>query len=83
MSRWIQDLTGEQLDDDQLGQLRERAHRLYEANVHIFEDEDEAVLALGVVRARERGTAGRGSCGPPWPTPTRRDGRRSTAGIRV
>jgi hypothetical protein len=56
VSRWIQDLTGEQLDDDQLSQLRERAHRLYEANVHIFEDEEEAVLALGVVLAHERRT---------------------------
>jgi hypothetical protein len=54
VSRWINDVTGEQLDHDQLSQLRDRAHRLYEANTHIFEDENEAVRALGVVLGHER-----------------------------
>ena len=51
---WMNDLTGEQLDHDRLSQLRDRAHRLYEANAHIFEDENEALLALGVVPGHER-----------------------------
>jgi hypothetical protein len=36
-------------DGGQLNELRVRAHRLYEANTHIFEDECEALAAVGVV----------------------------------
>jgi hypothetical protein len=50
---WIDDITGCPLDKEQLGQLRERAHHLYEANTHIFEDEHEALSALGAVPAFE------------------------------
>src|SRR5690349_14235800 len=46
---WYNGFTGDRLDGTQLTLLRERAHRLYEANVHIFEDEAEALAALGVV----------------------------------
>ena len=41
--------TGGRLDRDELVQFRARAHRLYEANMHIFEDELDALSALGVV----------------------------------
>jgi hypothetical protein len=42
-------LTGERLDRDQLQSYKERARRLYEANRHIFEDELDALVALGVM----------------------------------
>ena len=41
--------TGGRLDREELVQFRARAHRLYEANMHIFEDELDALSALGVV----------------------------------
>ena len=47
LSMWTNIITGRRLDDDELRQLRVRAHRLYEANTHIFEDEQEALVALG------------------------------------
>ena len=50
---WYNGITGDRLDDTQLTLLRERAHRLYEANGHIFEDEAEALAALGVVSFEE------------------------------
>jgi hypothetical protein len=53
LSRWTNDRTGEIVDHDTLGQLRDRAHRLYEANTHIFEDEHEALSAMGVVPVLE------------------------------
>jgi hypothetical protein len=46
---WINDITGDRLDRGQLRQMQERAHRLYEANRHIFGDEREALSALGAV----------------------------------
>jgi hypothetical protein len=46
---WLNEVTGERLDADALAQLRAEAHRLYEANVHIFEDELDALAALGAV----------------------------------
>ena len=46
---WCNTLTGERLDRDQLQRFKERAHRLYEANRHIFEDELDALAALGVL----------------------------------
>jgi hypothetical protein len=49
MTGWTNSITGERLDDAELGRLQERAHRLYEANTHIFEDEREALGALGVI----------------------------------
>ena len=49
MTGWTNTFTGERLDDAELGRLQERARRLYEANTHIFEDEYEALSALGIV----------------------------------
>ena len=46
---WSNDITGERLDADELARLRAKAHVLYEANVHIFEDELDALAALGAV----------------------------------
>ena len=46
---WCNTLTGERLDRDQLQICKEQAHRLYEANRHIFEDELDALAALGVM----------------------------------
>ena len=43
---WSNDITGERLDADELARLRAKAHVLYEANVHIFEDELDALAAL-------------------------------------
>jgi len=48
LTMWTDTRTGERLDGRQLIELRERAHRLYEANTHIFEDELDALAALGV-----------------------------------
>jgi hypothetical protein len=46
---WVNTITGERLDRDALDDLRHKAHRAYEANSHIFEDEYEALTALGAV----------------------------------
>jgi hypothetical protein len=48
LTMWTDSTTGERFDARQLKELRERAHRLYEANTHIFEDELDALSALGV-----------------------------------
>ena len=48
LNMWINTITGHRLDDSELTRLRQHAHVLYEANVHIFEDEREALRALGV-----------------------------------
>ena len=48
LTMWTDARTGERLDGRQLSELRERAHRLYKANTHIFEDEVDALAALGV-----------------------------------
>jgi hypothetical protein len=47
LSMWTNAITGQRLEADELRQLRARAHRLYEVNPHIFEDEREALVALG------------------------------------
>jgi hypothetical protein len=49
MTLWVNTITGERLDRDALDDLRHKAHRTYEANSHIFEDEYEALTALGAV----------------------------------
>jgi len=46
---WINVLTGQPLDRLELSDLRFRARAVYAANTHIFEDEAEALSALGVV----------------------------------
>ena len=49
ITRWVNTLTGERLDRHELEVLQAQAHTVYEANTHIFEDEFEALTALGVV----------------------------------
>lgn len=49
MTQWVNTITGEQLDRGALAELQAKAHRTYEVNGHIFEDEAEALTALGVV----------------------------------
>jgi hypothetical protein len=49
LTMWINDYTGERLSVAELQQHRRRAHRTYRANSHIFEDEAEALAALGIV----------------------------------
>jgi hypothetical protein len=49
MTLWMNTITGERLDRDALEVLRVKAHRAYEANSHIFEDEYEALIAFGAV----------------------------------
>jgi hypothetical protein len=51
LTLWTNEITGERLDRLQLDGWRRRARRLYEVNSHIFEDEVEALAALGVVPA--------------------------------
>jgi hypothetical protein len=58
LTMWTSSRTGERLDGLELSALRDRAHRLYEANTHIFEDEVEALAALGVLSLGETRPAG-------------------------
>jgi hypothetical protein len=52
---WIDATTGDALDAAALAELRDKAHVVYLANGHIFEDEDDALAALGAVPLRRRG----------------------------
>jgi hypothetical protein len=54
MTMWVNTISGELLSREALDELRAKAHRTYEANVHIFEDEYEALTALGAVPLRRR-----------------------------
>jgi len=47
LSLWTNAITGQPLETEELRLLQAHAHRLYEANPHIFEDEREALVALG------------------------------------
>jgi hypothetical protein len=58
MTLWVNTITGERLDRDALDALRHKAHRAYEANGHIFEDEDEALTAFGAVPLSRLGEYG-------------------------
>ena len=49
LTLWVNTITGERLDRETLDDLLRKAHGLYEANTHIFEDELEALNALGAV----------------------------------
>jgi hypothetical protein len=49
LTMWINDFTGERLSVSELREQRRRARRTYRANAHIFEDETEALSALGIV----------------------------------
>jgi hypothetical protein len=46
---WFDEIRGERIDADELQLLRLRARDLYRRNTHIFEDEAEALGALGAV----------------------------------
>ena len=48
VTQWIDVMTSRRLDHAELDVLHRRARRLYEANTHIFEDEAEALEAMGV-----------------------------------
>jgi hypothetical protein len=50
---WTNVISEKRLDADELAAFRVRAHRLYEANLSLFEDEREALSALGVVSVFE------------------------------
>lgn len=54
MTMWVNTISGELLSRDELDALKVRAHRAYEINSHIFEDEYEALTALGAVPLRRR-----------------------------
>jgi hypothetical protein len=49
LTLWTNMIDGQRLSEDELVEMRRRAHCAYEANRHIFEDEAEALAALGVV----------------------------------
>jgi hypothetical protein len=49
LTMWTNVITGQRLDEDELRHARESAHRAYEANTHIFEDEQDALTAFGVM----------------------------------
>jgi hypothetical protein len=53
LTMWTNVISERRLDTAELAAFRARAHRLYEANVSLFEDEREALSALGVVPAFE------------------------------
>jgi len=53
MTLWTSSKTGRTLDDVELKALRLHARRVYDANTHIFEDEADALTALGVVSLAE------------------------------
>jgi hypothetical protein len=57
LTLWINSTSGERLDERQLRDLRHRARALYAVNTHIFEDELDALTALGVVSAVSAGEA--------------------------
>ena len=49
MTFWINEITGEQLDAIGLRRLQAKAREVYAHNAHIFEDELDALAALGAV----------------------------------
>jgi hypothetical protein len=48
-THWIDVVSGDRLSRPALAELRRKAHLLYQANTHIFEDERDALGALGAV----------------------------------
>jgi hypothetical protein len=46
---WVNAITGNALEACELADLRCRARVVYAANTHIFEDEADALTALGAV----------------------------------
>ena len=51
---WFDEIRGLPIDADELQRLRRRAHDLYLRNGHIFEDEADALAALGAVPCSPR-----------------------------
>jgi hypothetical protein len=49
LTGWTDTNTGKRLSWMELERMRQRAHRVYEVNSHIFEDEVDALTALGIV----------------------------------
>ena len=49
LTGWTNTNTGKRLSGTELERMRKRAHRVYEVNSHIFEDEVDALTALGIV----------------------------------
>lgn len=54
LTMWMNDLTGDRLDDTEVARCWLKAKRAYAANTHIFEDEFEALAALGIIPMHER-----------------------------
>ena len=48
---WVNSFTGNTLEVCELADLRSKAKAVYAANGHIFEDEADALTALGAVPA--------------------------------
>jgi hypothetical protein len=46
---WINAYTGHRLEPSELADLRNKAHVVYAANGHLFEDEADALVALGAM----------------------------------
>jgi hypothetical protein len=46
---WVNAYTGNWLDQSELAALRTKAHAVYAANSHLFEDEADALVALGAM----------------------------------
>ena len=46
---WVNAITGSMLDAGELAYLRRKARAVYAVNGHIFEDEADALTALGAV----------------------------------
>jgi hypothetical protein len=53
LTMWLDTRSGRRLGRSELCSLRHRARALYAANTHIFEDEAEALVALGAVSMLE------------------------------
>ena len=68
LTRWINATTGQPLDRVELAGMQQRARRVYEANTHIFEDEVDALVALGIVSSIQADALG-APCVPRFPLP--------------
>jgi hypothetical protein len=56
---WVDTITGRALDARELADLRGKANVVYAANTHIFEDEADALTALGAVPVHPLGAPDR------------------------
>ena len=46
---WVNAYTGNWIEQNELAEMRTKAHLVYAANAHLFEDEADALVALGAV----------------------------------